>query len=239
MKICGYCGTEFSGGRSDKIYCSSECQQECSQKKYKARKKAQIPIKILTKNCNQCDKEFTTINRRKAYCSRECKIKYNSLKRPKTRKRVDCKECGKNFEIRYFTTDTCYMCVKKEPENKINSYIESKIKKHHDKFREKYNLTNYNLDFITNLMTLEYASAKSLSEKMCITEKSVKFNLTNLYYRLGLNGIYAHKMSSAIKLLMQDILEWEGVLKEEPKPIIQKSEKSLGQLPTSQITNNW
>ncbi len=81
IKICGYCGKEFSQPGA-KLYCSPRCYQSASRKR-------------ITKICPVCQRSFTTFpSTNRIYCSEKC---YGMSQRRRIKK--VCIICSKKFEV--------------------------------------------------------------------------------------------------------------------------------------------
>lgn len=81
MKICGFCGKEYTG--ENKEFCSRECY---------------ILDKRIVLTCQYCKKTFSVPKNKsnRSFCSADCRRK--ALKDPSKRKLMHCKMCGKEFE---------------------------------------------------------------------------------------------------------------------------------------------
>lgn len=74
-KICKQCGTDFSTGRKDKIFCLPKCKNEY----YRLRRN------WTKKRCPNCGETFSTSKSYQIYCSPNC---YRIVKRKRDLKNI-------------------------------------------------------------------------------------------------------------------------------------------------------
>lgn len=112
LKNCQFCSKEFEGKTSRAKYCSSNCKEKARVNRNKVQK--------ICANCGRSFMGYAKYNHK--YCSVAC-----SLKHSKIVKKLQCIDCGAEFQFIGRTTklrcDTCWH------KNRSNSVMQSRKRK--------------------------------------------------------------------------------------------------------------
>ncbi len=77
MPVCKNCGNEFSGKRSDAVFCSEKCQKQEASKRRRIVRAIKRQEFLKPRPCKECGKEFVPALRSlktQVFCSEECRM---------------------------------------------------------------------------------------------------------------------------------------------------------------------
>ena len=75
VKTCPHCSTDFTGRRSNAVYCSARCQLLAKKRRqyYRLARAAGLPLDHVDRVCYGCEIIFRTVRWNQMYCSPKCK----------------------------------------------------------------------------------------------------------------------------------------------------------------------
>ena len=141
-KVCKVCEEEFEQKTTRQECCSKECSAELhritskfAMREYSKRKKEGTTHQTKTGVCKECGTEFTYTTGRQVFCKVKCRNKWFNKKKleGKVRRKRNCAECGKEFEVKRNEHSCSKKCRNKLSRKfKLIRRVEKSIEKHKD-----------------------------------------------------------------------------------------------------------